>query len=41
LALRDAVRKVAPMVVEDRRQDRDIARVLAMLREGALPLGPF
>ena len=41
LALRDAVRKVAPMVVEDRRQDRDIERVLAMLREGALPLGSF
>jgi len=41
LALRDAVRKVAAMVVEDRRQDRDIERVLAMLREGALPLGSF
>jgi histidine ammonia-lyase len=39
LALRGAVRKAAPMVVEDRRQDLDIERVVAMLREGALPLG--
>jgi histidine ammonia-lyase len=36
-ALRDAVRKEVPMLVEDRRQDVDIARVLDLLREGALP----
>jgi histidine ammonia-lyase len=41
LALREAVRKGVPMVGEDRRQDRDIERVLAMLREGALPIGSF
>ncbi len=38
-ALRDAVRKSVPALREDRRQDLDIARVLALLREGALPLG--
>jgi histidine ammonia-lyase len=38
-ALRDAVRKQIPMVAEDRRQDRDIAAVLGLLREGALPIG--
>jgi histidine ammonia-lyase len=37
--LRDAVRKAVPMVVEDRRQDHDIARVLELLRDRALPLG--
>jgi histidine ammonia-lyase len=36
-AVRDAVRKEVPMLVEDRRQDGDIARVLDLLREGALP----
>jgi histidine ammonia-lyase len=36
--LRDAVRKEVPMVVEDRRQDHDIARVLALLEAGALPI---
>ena len=41
LALRDAVRKVAETVVEDRRQDRDIERVLGLLRDGSLPLGPY
>jgi len=40
LALREAVRKVAATVSEDRRQDRDIERVLGLLREGSLPLGP-
>ena len=40
LALREAVRKAAPMLAEDRRQDLDIQRVLAMLREGSLPVGP-
>jgi histidine ammonia-lyase len=40
LALRETVRKAAPMLVEDRRQDLDIQRVLAMLREGSLPVGP-
>jgi len=37
--LYEAVRKAVPMVVEDRRQDRDIAQLLAMLRSAALPLG--
>jgi len=41
LALREAVRKVASRVVEDRRQDLDIARVLEMLRDGSLPVGRF
>jgi histidine ammonia-lyase len=40
-ALRDAVRKEVPMVTEDRRQDRDIAAVLALLHENALPIGDF
>jgi len=38
-ALRDAVRKQVPMVTEDRRQDHDIAAVLDLLREDALPIG--
>jgi histidine ammonia-lyase len=38
-ALRDAVRKAVPMVVDDRRQDRDIEAVLALLRAGELPIG--
>jgi histidine ammonia-lyase len=38
-ALRDAVRKEVPQVVEDRRQDLDIERVLALYRAGALPVG--
>ncbi len=38
-ALLDAVRKEVPMLREDRRQDLDIARVLALLRANALPLG--
>jgi histidine ammonia-lyase len=38
-ALRDAVRKEVPRVVEDRRQDLDIERVLALYRAGALPVG--
>jgi len=38
LALRDAVRKAVPMLREDRRQDRDIERVLDLLRSDALPL---
>jgi histidine ammonia-lyase len=37
LALREAVRKVVPTLLEDRRQDLDIERVLALHREGALP----
>ena len=41
LALREAVRKVAATVTEDRRQDRDIERVLDLLRDGSLPLGPY
>ncbi|MCH8083531.1 MAG: aromatic amino acid lyase, partial [Myxococcales bacterium] len=41
LALRDTVRKVAATVTEDRRQDRDIERVLGLLRDGSLPLGPY
>ncbi len=40
-ALRDAVRKEVPMLTEDRRQDLDIAGVLALYRRGELPLdGP-
>ena len=39
LALHGAVRKAEPMITEDRRQDRDIERVLEMLREDALPIG--
>ena len=38
-ALLAAVRKEVPMLREDRRQDHDIARVLALLRANALPLG--
>ena len=38
-ALRDAVRKQVSMVTEDRRQDLDIAAVLELHREGALPIG--
>jgi histidine ammonia-lyase len=38
-ALRDAVRKEVPGLVEDRRQDLDIASVLALYRAGALPIG--
>jgi histidine ammonia-lyase len=41
LALHKAVRKAVPMVSEDRRQDRDIDRILAMLRDDALPIGSF
>ena len=41
LALREAVRKVAATLIEDRRQDRDIERVLGLLRDGSLPLGPY
>ncbi len=37
LALRDAVRKRAPFVDRDRRQDRDIAAVLDMIRTQDLP----
>lgn len=38
-ALHAAVRQAVPMVREDRRQDRDIERVLGMLRAGELPIG--
>jgi histidine ammonia-lyase len=41
LALREAVRKVAATVTKDRRQDLDIERVLGLLRDGSLPLGPY
>ncbi len=37
--LHAALRNRIPMVVEDRRQDEDIARVLLSLRAGDLPLG--
>ena len=40
-AERDIWQKVAATVSEDRRQDRDIERVLGLLREGSLPLGPY
>jgi histidine ammonia-lyase len=38
-ALVAAVRKHVPLLREDRRQDLDIALVLALLRSGGLPLG--
>ncbi len=38
-ALRDAVRKSVAMVVDDRRQDLDIEAVLALYRDGELPIG--
>ncbi len=38
-AVHAAVRKVAPVLREDRRQDRDIEGVLALLRDASLPLG--
>jgi histidine ammonia-lyase len=41
LALREAVRKAAETVTEDRRQDLDIERVLNLLRNGSLPLGAY
>ena len=41
LALLGAVRKTVPLLMEDRRQDRDIERVLSALREDALPIGSF
>lgn len=41
LALREAVRKAAPMLNEDRRLDRDIEHVLSMLRSDALPVEAF
>jgi len=37
-ALRDTIRKTSPMLVEDRRLDRDIASVLELLRSDSLPL---
>jgi histidine ammonia-lyase len=40
-ALLEAVRKEVPMLREDRRQDRDIGRALALLRADLLPLGPL
>ena len=39
-ALRDAIRKEVPWVAEDRRQDLDIERVLALYRASTLPVGP-
>ena len=38
-AILDAVRREVPRLVEDRRMDRDVHAVLAMMREGALPTG--
>jgi len=38
-ALRDAIRKEVPSLLEDRRQDVDIDRVLSLYRGGALPIG--
>ncbi len=38
-ALWNSVREEIPMVTEDRRQDHDIAKVLELLRERALPIG--
>jgi histidine ammonia-lyase len=39
--LRDAVRAVAPPLLADRRQDRDVEAVLASLRRGGLPIGAW
>lgn len=39
VVLRDAVRKAVPMNIADRRQDLDIAQVLARYRAGELPTG--
>jgi len=38
-ALRDALRKEVPWLAEDRRQDLDIERVLALYRSASLPVG--
>jgi histidine ammonia-lyase len=38
-ALRDALRKEVPWVAEDRRQDLDIERALALYRSAGLPVG--
>jgi histidine ammonia-lyase len=38
-SLRDAVRKEVPPLAEDRRQDQDIERVLALYRSAMLPIG--
>ena len=38
-SLRDALRKVVPTVVDDRRQDVDIEAALALYRAGELPFG--
>jgi histidine ammonia-lyase len=44
LAMRDRIREVVPMLVEDRRQDLDIAQIIELHRTGELPtpapLGP-
>jgi histidine ammonia-lyase len=40
-ALHAAIRKAAPMLEEDRRLDRDIARVLELLRSDSLPVEAF
>jgi len=40
-ALHAAVRKAAPLLEEDRRLDRDIARVLELLRSDSLPVQAF
>jgi histidine ammonia-lyase len=37
--LHDSVRIVIPMVIDDRRQDRDIDYILDLLRRGELPIG--
>jgi histidine ammonia-lyase len=36
--MRDALRAHVPLVDADRRQDGDIATVLALIRAGALPI---
>jgi histidine ammonia-lyase len=41
LEVRGAMRKAVPTLDADRRQDVDIARVLELLRDDGLPLGPF
>ncbi len=40
IAMRDRVREVIPMLVEDRRQDLDIAQLIALHQKGELPCPP-
>jgi histidine ammonia-lyase len=39
LAVHDVLRQAVPMTLEDRRQDLDIDRVLALIRTQSIPVG--